>query len=84
MSDPTQHPIPNTPAAGGRRRWPFTFTQVRLGVLMAALAFGVTGMVRNDARLLDAGIVVAIVGVGMRVWGKWRRGQRQRQREGEG
>ena len=60
------------------RRWPFTFTQVRLGVLMAALAFGLTGMIRNDPRLLDLGIGLAVVGVGMRLWRRWR----QRQREG--
>ncbi|HET7042782.1 MAG TPA: hypothetical protein VFI13_12215 [Gemmatimonadales bacterium] len=51
---------------------------------MAALAFGITGMVRNDGRLLDIGIVVAIIGVGMRLWQRWRLRQGQRQRQGEG
>ena len=72
--------MPRTSDPAPRRRWPFTFTQVRLGVLMAALAFGLTGMIRNDARLLDVGIGVAIVGVGMRIWQRWR----LKQRQGEG
>lgn len=75
---------PRTSDSAPRRRWPFTFAQVRLGVLMAALAFGITGMVRNDGRLLDIGIVVAIIGVGMRLWQRWRLRQGQRQRQGEG
>ena len=80
MPDPTQDATPNTPGAEGPRRWPFTFTQVRLGVLMAALAFGLTGMIRNDPRLLDLGIGLAVVGVGMRLWRRWR----QRKGEGQG
>ena len=64
------------------RRWPFTFTQVRLGVLMAALAFGLTGMLRNDVRLLDAGIGLAILGVLMRVWNRYRRRRESGQGQG--
>ena len=58
---------PSTPP----RRWPFTFTQVRLGVLMTALTFGIGGMIRNDARLLDVGIGMAVLGVGMRLYHRY-------------
>lgn len=55
------------------RRWPFTFTQARLGVGMSAIAIGLTGMLRNDARLVYTGFVVGIVYVGMRIWARYRR-----------
>jgi uncharacterized membrane protein len=67
MSDPT----PDAPA---RRRWPFTYVQVRLGILMTALVFGLSGMVRNDARLIDVGIAVALVGVVMRFLNRKKKG----------
>ena len=73
VADPTQHPTPVTPAAEGRRRWPFTFTQVRLGVLMSALAFGVMGMVRDQRLPFDIGIGFAVLGVAMRIWGRYRK-----------
>lgn len=63
------------PAPSAPHRWPFTFVQVRLGILMAAIAFGLTGMLRNDARLLGAGFGLAILGVLMRIWNRWRRHQ---------
>lgn len=66
MTDaPGSPPPPSTPP-GGVRRWMPTYTQFRLTVLMLALTFGITGMVRNDRYLIDAGIVIAMVGVAMR------------------
>lgn len=70
MTEPTS-PAP-TP-----RRWPFTFTQVRLGVLMSALTFGIGGMIRNDARLIDVGIGMAVLGVGMRLYHRYVRQRAQ-------
>lgn len=74
MTDASQHPTPDTPAAEGRRRWPFTYVQVRLGILMAALVFGLSGMVRNDPRLLDTGIGFAVIGVVMRFFNRKKKG----------
>lgn len=59
------------------RRWPFTSAQVRLGVSLAAIAIGLTGMLRNDARLVYTGFVVGVISVGMRIWSKRRQGQRE-------
>lgn len=61
-----------------RRRWLPSYQQFRLGVLMTSLVLGITGMSRNDERLVKGAIVVAIVGVLMRVVA------RLRQRQGEG
>ena len=66
MTDPTS-PAP------ARRRWSLSFTKLRLGVLMSALVFGITGMLRNQAILFDVGIGFAILGVGMRIWNRYRR-----------
>lgn len=76
MSDSTQHATPTTPAAEGRRRWLPTFQQWRLGVLMTAIVLAITGMTQNDDRLVKGAIVVAIIGVGMRIVNRFR------QREG--
>lgn len=65
----TDTPEPTPPPAAPRsgvRRWMPTYTQFRLTILMLALTFGITGMVRNDRYLLDAGIVIAMIGVAMR------------------
>jgi len=78
MSDLPPHAAPNTPAAEGRRRWPFTYTQFRLGILMSALAFGLTGMIRNQPLLFDIGLGFAVLGVAMRVYNRFR----QRKQEG--
>lgn len=60
-------PIPGPAApSGGVRRWIPTYTQFRLTILMLALTFGITGMVRGDRYLVDAGIVIALIGVAMR------------------
>lgn len=66
MTDPTS-PAP------APRRWSLTFTQLRLGVLMSALVFGITGMLKNQPILFDVGIGFAVLGVGMRIWGRYRK-----------
>lgn len=76
MSDPTQHSAPSTPAPA--RRWLPTFQQWRLGVLMTAIVLAITGMTQNDARLVKGAIVVAVIGVLMRIVNRYR----QRQKEG--
>lgn len=74
MSDPTQHATPNTPAP--RARWLPSYQQLRLGVLMTSLVLGITGMSRNDERLVKGAIVVAVIGVVMRFFNRPRnRGQ---------
>ena len=66
MTDaPEPTSAPDQPRSGVRR-WMPTFTQFRLTILMLALTFGITGMVRNDRYFLDAGIVIAMIGVAMR------------------
>ena len=78
MSDPTHEAPSTTHPADGRRRWLPTFQQWRLGVLMTAIVLAITGMTQNDDRLVKGAIVVAIIGVLMRIYNRFR----QRQREG--
>jgi hypothetical protein len=73
MSEPTQHPAPSTPAP--RRRWLPTFQQWRLGVLMTAIVLAISGMTQNDDRLVKAAIVIAIIGVLMRIVNRYRQRQ---------
>lgn len=77
MSDPT-HDAPRTTHPAEGRRWLPTFQQWRLGVLMTAIVLAITGMARNDDRLVKGAIGVAIVGVLMRIYNRFRR------REGQG
>lgn len=58
--------------ASNRCRWLPTFQQWRLGILMSAVALGLTGMIRNDARLVKSAIAMAMVGVLMRIYGRLR------------
>lgn len=58
MTDPT----PTEPW----RRWLPSYLQLRLTLLMLALALGVTGMARNDQRLVKAAMVAGGIGVVMR------------------
>ncbi|HEX7918125.1 MAG TPA: hypothetical protein VF454_01925 [Gemmatimonadales bacterium] len=76
MSDPTPQAAPDTQAV--RRRWFPTFQQWRLGVLMTAIVLAIMGMTQNDDRLVKGGIVVAVIGVVMRIVNRYyqRRGQR--------
>ena len=73
MSDPTPQAAPDTPAV--RRRWLPTFQQWRLGVLMTAIVLAISGMTQNDDRLVKGAIVVAIIGVGMRIVNRYRQRQ---------
>ena len=70
----------DTPPPAPTRRWLPTFQQWRLGVLMTAIVLALTGMSRNDDRLVKGAIGVAIVGVLMRIYNSIR----QRQRQGQG
>ena len=65
----------DTPPPAPRRRWLPSYQQFRLGILMTALILGITGMSRNDDRLVKGAIGVAIVGVLMRVVNRFRQGQ---------
>jgi len=47
-------------------RWIPTFLQIRLGILMLALMLGVTGMVRNDQRIVHVAMACGAVGVILR------------------
>lgn len=67
MTDTPEPSPPTTTPRTGVRRWMPTYTQFRLTILMLALTFGITGMVRNDRYLVDAGIVIAMIGVAMRL-----------------
>lgn len=55
-------PAPSTPT----RRWLPTFLQLRLGILMAAIVLGISGMARNDPRLVNVAIAIGSVGVILR------------------
>jgi hypothetical protein len=61
MTEPTPEP-----AAPIRRTWMPSFLQIRLGILMAAIILGISGMARNDSRIVNAAIVIGAVGVILR------------------
>ncbi len=66
MADPTHDAPRTTHPAEGRRRWIPSFMQIRLGILMLALTLGVTGMVRNDQRVVYVAMAFGAVGVILR------------------
>lgn len=49
-----------------RARWIPSFMQIRLGILMLALTLGVTGMARNDQRVVYVAMACGAVGVILR------------------
>ena len=49
-----------------RARWIPSFMQLRLGILLLALLLGVSGMVRNDQRVVYVAIAFGAVGVILR------------------
>ena len=58
MTDPT----PPDPV----RRWLPSYLQFRLTLLVLALVLGITGMSRNDPRLVKAAMVAGGIGIVMR------------------
>ena len=69
----------DTPPPAPTRPWLPTFQQWRLGVLMTAIVLAITGMTQNDPRLVKGAIGVAIVGVLMRIYNRFRQGRGQGQ-----
>ena len=57
---------PQDPTPPVRRTWMPSFLQLRLGILMAAVILGISGMSRNDPRIVNAAIVIGAVGVILR------------------
>ena len=57
MTDPT------TPTW---RRFLPSYQMLRLGILMAALTLGLTGMLQHDDRIILAAFILAIIGVILR------------------
>ncbi|MEO6068600.1 MAG: hypothetical protein ABIQ41_11555 [Gemmatimonadales bacterium] len=49
-----------------RRRWLPSYQMLRLGILMAALTLGLTGMLQHDDRMILAAFIFAIIGVILR------------------
>lgn len=65
----------DTPPPAPTRRWLPTFQQWRLGVLMTAIVLAISGMTQNDDRQVKGAIVVAVIGVLMRIVNRYRQRQ---------
>ncbi|MBW8772188.1 MAG: hypothetical protein JF590_02660 [Gemmatimonadetes bacterium] len=50
----------------GWRKWLPSYIQFRLTLLMLAIVLGLTGMTRNDQRLIKAAMVAGGIGIVMR------------------